>query len=83
MPDEVYSNVRKQAEGNGETAENFVLEIVIKKFSNSNGQLNDLEKKDALEEILKYAGAVNSGNVRSADNEQIDADLAEEYGSGL
>lgn len=83
IPEDVYSNVQKEAEGNGETAEKFVLEIVVKKFSKSNGQLSDQEKHDALREILKYAGAVNSGNPRSADNEQIDADLAEEYGRGL
>ena len=83
IPDEIYSSVQIEAEGNGKTAEKFVLEIVVKKFSKPNGQLNDQEKQDALREILKYAGAVNSGNSRSADNEQIDADLAEEYGRGL
>jgi hypothetical protein len=39
--------------------------------------LNEDQRKAALDELLRRAGAV-SGNPRSADNEQIDADLARE-----
>ena len=41
------------------------------------------ERRAALDELLRYAGAVSSGNPRAADNEAIDADLAREYGKGL
>jgi hypothetical protein len=83
IPDEVFSSFQKQAESKGETAEKFVLEIVLKTYSKTNGNLSKQEKDQALEELMKFAGAVNSGNSRSADNEQIDADLAAEYGRGL
>lgn len=43
--------------------------------------LSDEEKRLAEERLLRHVGAVNSGNPRSADNEQIDADLAREYGA--
>lgn len=83
IPDEVFSSFQKQAESKGETAEKFVLEIVLKNYSKSNGNITQQEKTDALNELMKFAGAVNSGNPRSADNEQIDADLAKEYGKDL
>jgi len=41
------------------------------------------ERREAMNELLRYAGAVSSGNPRAADNEQIDADLAREYGKDL
>jgi len=83
IPDEVFSSFQKQAESKGESAEKFVLEIVLKNYSKSNGNITEQEKTDALKELMKFAGAVNSGNPRSADNEQIDADLAREYGKDL
>jgi hypothetical protein len=43
--------------------------------------LSDEEKRLAEERFSQWIGAVNSGNPRSADNEQIDADLAGEYGA--
>jgi hypothetical protein len=46
-------------------------------------QLSEREKKEALAKLLRYAGAVSSGNTGSADNKQIDADLAREYGRDL
>ncbi len=83
IPDEIFSSFQKQAASKGETAEKFVLEIVLKTFSKTNGDLNEQEKDQALKELMKFAGAVNSGNPRSADNEQIDTDLTAEYGRGL
>jgi len=44
---------------------------------------NNQEENNTLEDLMKFSGAVNSGNPRSADNEEIDADLAAEYGRGL
>ncbi len=46
-------------------------------------KLSEGERKEALAKLLRHAGAVSSGNSRSADNEQIDADLAREYGREL
>lgn len=83
IPDEVFSDVQRQAENKGKTAEKLVLEIVLKNFPNANGNLSEQEKSEALKELMKFSGAVNSGNPRSADNEQIDADLAKEYGKNL
>lgn len=43
--------------------------------------LSDEEIRLAEERFARWIGAVNSGNLRSADNEQLDADLAREYGA--
>ena len=39
------------------------------------------EKQNAEARFARWIGAVDSGNPDSADNEQIDADLAWEYGA--
>ena len=41
----------------------------------------DEEDRLAEAQFARWIGAVNSGNPRSADNEQIDADLARAYGA--
>lgn len=43
--------------------------------------LSEEEKRLAEERFARWIGAVNSGNPNSANNEQIDADLAREYGA--
>ncbi|MEP6904095.1 MAG: hypothetical protein ABJA66_20415 [Actinomycetota bacterium] len=82
IPDEVFSSFQKQAASKGETAENFVLEIVLKNaLRTKNGSSKN--EQEAEQQLARWIGAVNSGNPRSADNEQIDADLAQEYGKDL
>jgi len=44
-------------------------------------ELSEEEKRLAEERFARWIGSVNSGNPHSADNEQIDADLAREYGA--
>lgn len=43
--------------------------------------VSEEETRLAEERFARWIGAVNSGNLNSADNEQIDADLAREYGA--
>ena len=82
IPDEVFSSFQKQAESKGETAEKFVLEIVLKNApKKTNGNVENDE--EAEKRFARWIGAANSGNPRSADNEQIDADLVAEYGKDL
>ncbi|MDT7602201.1 MAG: hypothetical protein QOF61_198 [Acidobacteriota bacterium] len=45
----------------------------------ANLTLNEAQRRDALAKLLRHAGAARSGDARSADNEQVDADLAREY----
>ncbi len=82
IPDEVFSSFQKQAASKGETAEKFVLEIVLKNVPRTKN-VNSKNEQKAEQQLARWIGAVNSGNPRSADNEQIDADLAQEYGKDL
>ena len=43
--------------------------------------LTEEDARLAEARFARWLGAVNSGNPHSADNEQIDADLAREYGA--
>ncbi len=43
--------------------------------------VSDEENRAAEERFARWIGSVDSGNPNSADNEQIDADLAWEYGA--
>ncbi len=45
--------------------------------------LSEEQRQVALAGLMQHAGAVSSGNPRAGDNEQIDADLAREYGKDL
>ena len=47
------------------------------------GPMSAKEEKLAEEHFAQWIGSVKSGNPRSADNEQIEVDLASEYGNGL
>ncbi|MCA1626125.1 MAG: hypothetical protein LC768_16170 [Acidobacteria bacterium] len=44
-------------------------------------EMSEAEAQLAEERFARHFGAISSGNPRSADNEQIDADLAREYGA--
>ncbi len=45
--------------------------------------LSSRERREAMDELLRFAGAVSSGNPHAGDNDAIDADLAREYGKDL
>lgn len=83
IPDEVFTSVQQQAENTGTTTEKFALEIILKNLSKTGSDLPKQEKTAALNELMKFAGAVSSGDLRAADNERIDVDLAAEYGKDL
>jgi predicted transcriptional regulator len=81
VPDELYEAFEQVAARSGRTTESVALEWIARRESNQHPQLTDGQRKEAREKLLRYAGIVRSGNPRSADNEQIDADLAREYGA--
>ncbi len=60
-----------------------VIILPLDENADSPNILSDEERLQALENLLKHAGAVQSDNPNGGDNEQIDADLAREYGKDL
>jgi hypothetical protein len=67
----------------GRPSEEIVAEIRANLQSKPRPPLSEAERQAAWEQLMRYCGAVDSGDPHSADNERIDADLAREYGRGL
>ena len=62
------------------------VEVIILPLDNNGGgkdKLSDEEYSRALEDLLKHAGDLKSGNLNGGDNDLIDADIAREYGKDL
>ncbi|MEK6320713.1 MAG: hypothetical protein AABN33_03405 [Acidobacteriota bacterium] len=81
IPEELYEAFDHIAQRDGKTTEQVALEYLSRRAAERRPKLSDEERQAARERLLRYAGAVNSGDPDSADNERIDADLAREYAS--
>ncbi|MCS6829314.1 MAG: hypothetical protein NZ749_01605 [bacterium] len=80
VPDELWEILEPLARKQGIPVERYILDMMLK-VNPPRPQLSEEERQKAREKLLRFAGAVASGDPRSADNERIDADLAREYGS--
>lgn len=76
IPDIEYSRIAKSAASLGETPEAAVLRIVSERYGTNNAKVPGLS-------LMKYAGSISRIDPMGSDNEQIDADLAREYGNEL
>lgn len=81
VPDEVFEVCQQMAVKYGRTVEECVMEFLLKYGPKPRPKLTEEESRAAWERLLRHAGAVNSGDPNSADNDRIDADLVREYGS--
>ena len=64
----------------GRTLEEVALEWLAQHAPRSRPQLTEEEQQGAWKRLLRHAGTAHLGHATGADNEQIDADLAHEYG---
>ena len=81
ISDELLQAFQQMAAKSGTSPESLALKWLARRTAIKNRQLTEGEKKAAREQLKRHAGAVDSGDPRSADNERIDADLAREYAS--
>jgi hypothetical protein len=81
IPNEIYEILEQQAAREGRTTESVAIEWLHSVQPKPRPKLNEEERRAALEELMKFAGAANSGDPQSADNDRIDEDLAREYAS--
>jgi len=82
VPDDLWQAFTEIAEREGRTPE-VVCEEWLAKHAPRRSSRTPGEIEAARQRFRRHFGSVNSGNPHSADNDQIDADLAEEYGRGL
>jgi hypothetical protein len=80
LPDELYEVFRRQAASMGKTADELATEWMARNGPKPQRRPDDPARIAALERLRRHAGAVDSGDPRSADNAAIDADLAKEAG---
>ena len=81
VPDELYQAFEQIAERDGRSVDAVALEWLAKEASRPKPKLSEEERRAARKELLEFAGAANTGDPHSCDNERIDADLAREYAS--
>jgi predicted transcriptional regulator len=83
LHDDIYEALQRMAEQTGRPFEAVALEWLAKYAypPRPKRRLSEEELAAAEERLRRHAGAVDSGDPHSADNERIDADLAREYGS--
>jgi predicted transcriptional regulator len=80
VSDALYEAFQQMAAKHGRTLEEVALEWLAQHTPRSRPQLTEEERQEALERLLRHAGTAHLGYPTGTDNEQIDADLAHEYG---
>jgi hypothetical protein len=78
IPDELHEVFRRQAISMGRTVDELAAEWMARNRPKPRRRPDDPARIAALERLRRHAGAVNSGDPRSADNAAIDAELARE-----
>ena len=81
VADELFDAFQQVAVRSGRPVEEVALEWLAKHPRGPNSKLSSPEVEAARSRFRDRFGTAKSGNPRSADNAQIDADLAHEYGS--
>ena len=81
IPVEIYEILEERAAKEGRAVEELALSWLASVTPKPRPKLSEEERQAAWEKLKRHAGAVSSGDPRSADNERIDEDLAREYGS--
>ena len=81
LPEEIYEAIEQMAAKSGMPTETLVLEWLARHAARPKPRLSGEENAAAWERLRRHAGAANSGDPHSADNERIDTDLDREYGS--
>lgn len=79
ISDELFAAFQQMAANTGTSPEALALEWLARRTSIKGRRLSDEEKKAARIQLMRHAGAVDSGDPKAADNERIDDDLAREY----
>lgn len=77
LPENVYAALVEAARADGVSPTEWIEGKLPRPAV---GTRSDQERSHALERLLRHAGAIDLGHPTGTENEQIDADLAREYG---
>ena len=85
MSDRAYERLSREAAANGSTPSAVAALTLEQRFAEGNGalgrEMSEAEREEARLRFERHFGSVSLPGVMLSDNEQIDADLAREYGS--
>ncbi|MGQ9483124.1 hypothetical protein [Chloroflexus sp.] len=79
VPDELYEACLYMVQKYGRSAEEWVMEFLLKHTTVSLQRTDEEQRKAARERLRPHAGAQSLGHPTGVDNESIDANLANEY----
>lgn len=79
LPDNVYQPLVELTGKTGKPLEEWILAQI--RVHMPQVVLSERERAEAMARLMGHAGAVNLGYPTGADNENIDVDLVQEYGS--
>lgn len=80
IPNEVFVLLQQMATQLGKTTEELAREWLARYGPRFAPSLTEEERQAAWERLQRHCGAVSLGHATGAENENIDADLAREYG---
>jgi hypothetical protein len=81
VPDELYQTLVDAARQFGLTPEEAALERLKQAATSKRHRQPDVDEGEKETRVETHFGTWDSGDMLSADNERIDADLAREYAS--
>jgi hypothetical protein len=81
LSDQLYTAIKHEANSLGTTPAQVVVNSLNRQFGRKVDLRTEEEKQAAIERFNRNIGSVNLGYATGVDNEQIDADLASEYGN--
>ncbi len=82
VPDDLFQPILERAREAGETPEAWTLSRLRQHLLMNEATSRSIPHEGqagTIAELMKHAGSVDLGCATGADNEQIDADLANEY----
>ena len=80
LPETVLAQLESEAKGQGMTAAEWIVRALTEQFTRPRKDPRAGEEQVELRvRFRRHLGELNTGDPRSANNEQIDADLAREY----
>ena len=78
LSEELVAELKRLSEITGKTAEEIVRRGIEMQVAQTNTDIPNA-KRAGLADLMQFAGCIDSGSANSADNDQIDEDLARAY----
>ena len=80
LNDEIYADLERQASAAGVSVAEWIIQSLNGQRSSSkyNSQ-TELQREEARQRLLRYAGSISLGHATGIDNDSIDADLVRAY----